>query len=198
MNREISLATDRGPLRGRLAIPSGARGLVLLPQLHGLPPDRVLAATLALGDHAVLTMDLLTAREAQFPDACHNVPLLTRRLIEALDLLRQDGDTALLPVGLFAQAHVTPAALRAAARRDAQVRAVACHGGLVDLAGVQNLRLLAAPLLMLVDTDDGVAAAAFQRAEKYISAPHLLLRPSPMDDPGSPVARWFGEDLQAI
>lgn len=198
MKRDFNLATPHGLLAGELTLPAAPRGLVLLPAVQPTPLDRLVAAHLAEDGYALLFLPLLTSADAAFPDAAHNVPLLARRLTEALDLMRRDGDTESLPLGLFAPAHATPAAIRAAARRDLQVRALACHGGLPDLAGVQHLELLAAPLLMLADSEDTAATASFRRSTPHLSAAHELHRLAPGENPAGPIARWFGQYLQAV
>lgn len=198
MNRDFYLETFHGPLHGQLAIPPAPRGLAVLALVEPLPEDDALATELAADDLAVLAMPLLTEQELHFPDAAYNVPLLTQRFTDLLNILRYDGDTERLPVGLYAEGHASPAAIRAAALKDAQVGAVACHGGLIDLAGLENLRLLAAPLLMLVDAGDTASQVSFQRAAAHISVRKELRPLTPGESPGSHAARWFVEHLQAI
>lgn len=198
MNRELSLAIPHGFLPGQLILPSAPRGLVAVVRLPGHPADEALAADLAERGLGLLSMPLLAPEEAHFPDAAHNVPLLTRRLTGLLDFLRSDGDTEGLPLGLFADRHTSPAAIRVAALRDAQVAALACHGGLVDLAGLENLRLLVAPLLMLVDEDDQPSLASYERAAAYLSVPRQTVRLKPAESPAAHVVRWFGKYVQAI
>jgi hypothetical protein len=94
---------------------------------------------------------------------------------------------------------VAPAAIRAAAQRDTQVRAVACHGGLIDRAGAQALELLIAPLLMLIDADDDTAFAAYRRAA---TAPALRTRNAgdrrSAKTPENRVAIWFSRFFYAL
>ncbi|MBS1188999.1 MAG: hypothetical protein H6R10_791 [Rhodocyclaceae bacterium] len=198
MNRSFSLATAHGPLPGRLAVSPGARALIVLALAQGEPLDEAVAADLSAFGYAVLSLNLLTVQESVFPDAAYNAPLLTQRLVDALDRTRGDGDTENLPVGLFAADHAAPAAIRTATRRDAQVRALVCHGGLIDHAGRQHLQLLAAPLLMLVDAGDKASANAYRRAAAYFSVPHEMAILAPGENPGAHIARWFGQHLQAI
>lgn len=198
IERDFGLRTAHGPLHGRFSRPAEATALVVLAHLQSTPLDAVVAANLHGRRHALLSMNLLVPREAQYPDAMHNVPLLAQRLIDVLDLLRQDGDAENLPVGLYAGAHVAPAAIRAAARRDRQVQALVCHGGLIDLAGLENLRFLATPLLMLVDADDTASATAYRRAAGHLGAPHELRTLAPGENPGPAVGGWFGTHLPAV
>lgn len=196
-HREFNFHTERGPLHASLAIPETAQGLVVIAQLHPTPLDRVINATLGSRHWGILSMSMLTPQEAHYPDAMHNVPLLTQRLIDGLDLLRRNADTENLPVGLFASAHVAPAAIRAAAQRDQQVRAVVCHGGVVDLAGLQALKLISAPLLMLFDADDPYGRPAFLRATAYLNCVHEARTLAPAENPSSHVAAWFALHLSS-
>ena len=191
IHRHLSLGTPHGHLHGTLDLPEQARGLVLLTRSHHAPAEATIAASLAARGHATLVMELLTAQEAQFVDATQNVPRLTTRLLEILDLIRLDGDMENLPLAIFATGDVTPAALRCAAQRDTHVKALACHGGLIDRAGGQALDLLAAPLLLAFDRDDTLALAAAQRAVSRLhcaSQTHLL---GPGEDVTLSVAAWF-------
>lgn len=195
MSRSLSLRTPQGTLAAQLVLPFEPRAVALLAQLQPNPTDAVIAANLAARHYGILSLPLLTGRESHFPDTHHNVALLTQRLLLGLDLLHRDGETEGLPVVLYATGHGTPAAIRAAAQRDSQVRVVACHGGLIDLAGLQYLNLLGAPLLVLVDRDDPVSATAYRRAEKHLTPAHQMIAIEPLENPSSRVASWFSQHL---
>lgn len=199
MRRDFFLRTPAALLHGRLWLPPAQRTLVLVPQLQALGDDEEApaAAFLAAG-HGILALPLLTPREAHSPDAMHNVALLAQRLLDALDAVRDDGDTAKLALGLLAGGHLTPAAIRAAARRDLQVRALVCHGGLLDLAGRQYLELLAAPLLVLTDAGDEAAERSCERAAAHLHGPLRTLRLQPGEAPDGPAGEWFGRHLAAV
>lgn len=191
MNRHIALHAPHGSLHGQLECPDDPRGLIVLARSHHLPVDTTITAKLAARGYAILAMELLTAHELQFVDATQNVPRLAQRLIEILDLARHDGDMQELPLGIFASGEIAPAVIRAAAQRDAQVRAVVCHGGLIDRAGVQSLELLVAPLLMLIDADDDSTLAAYRRAATHLRCVHEMQVAEAGESPESPVAIWF-------
>lgn len=191
IHRYLSLSIGHDHLHGALELPPQPRGLVLLARSHHVPIDDTIAANLAARGYAMLVMELLTAHEMQFADATQNVPRLASRLIEILDLIRQDGDMQDLPLGIFATGDVTPAAIRCAAQRDTQVKVLACHGGLIDRAGGQALELLAAPLLLLFDHDDTIAQAVARRAESRLACVHESHRLGPGEDPVLRVAAWF-------
>ena len=171
MIRHLVLSTPHGLLHGHLERPESPRALALIAHIESSERDERLAASLYAQGYATLCMELLSARELPFADAAQNVPRLAQRLVKLLNLLRDDGDTEDLPLALFAVGDVTPAAIRVAAQRDMQVRALICHGGLIDRAGRQALELMSAPLLMLFDADEHINQAAYRRARSHLSCP---------------------------
>lgn len=191
MIRSLSLHTPHGPLHGQLDLPDNPRGLILLARAHHAPVDTYITASLAARQHAVFSMELLSAQEAQFADATQNVPRLTERLLDILDLIRHDGDMENLPLAIFATGDATPAAIRAAAQRDTQVKVLACHGGQADRAGLQALKLLNAPLMMLLDHGDEAAIVAWQRAVIHHPGIHESHRLQDGENPVSHIAAWL-------
>lgn len=191
MRRTVNLATAHGPLPVHLALPGRVGGVIVLAGLPEDPATALLEETLLRHELAVLTPELLSSRDLHFPDHLHNVPLLAERLLQALAFADRDGDTEGLPVGIHATAPLAPPALRAAAQRDAQVRALACRGGLIDLAGLQYLELLAAPLLMLFAADDETGPAAFRRAAAHLNAPWETRQLASEDDGVAMAAHWL-------
>lgn len=195
MNRILSLHLPHGALHGKLELPMAAHGLILLARSHHVAVDDAITANLAARGYAIFAMDILTAQELHFADATQNVPRLAERLLEMLDLIKREPDIADLPLAIFANGDVTPAVIRAAAQRNAQVSVLACHNGLVDRAGVQALELLEAPLLMLFDPDETVATQAYQRAERHIQVVHEMHVLRPGEDPVLRVVAWLGLHL---
>ena len=191
INRTITIQTPHGPLHGQLERPDAPRGIILLARAHHAPIDTLIAESLTWHGYAIFSGELLSSQEARFTDATQNVPRLTQRLLDILDLIRHDGDMQNLPLAIFANGDTTPAAIRAAAQRDTQVKALACHGGLVDHAGRQALELLVAPLLMLFDANDEFAPAAFRRASGYLSCPHEMQTLATGEDPVIRIAEWL-------
>ncbi len=115
MKRSLSIHTPHGAMHGQLDLPDMPRGLVLLARSHHTAVDPIIAANFVTHNFAVLTMELLTTQEARFVDATQNVPRLTQRLLDLLDLIRQDGDMQDLPLAIFASGDCSPAAIRVAA-----------------------------------------------------------------------------------
>jgi hypothetical protein len=197
MNRYITLQTPHGSLRGQLELPESPRGLILIARSHHTAHDAAISSAFAEFGFATLTMELLSAQEMQFADATQNVPRLTQRLIDILDMIHIDGDMELLPLAIFTTGDVAPAAIRTGAQRDLQVMAVACHGGLIDRAGAQALDLLVAPLLMLFDADDVIGNAAYLRARAHLACAHDVQVVAIGEDPATPAAAWFLRHLSA-
>ncbi len=195
MIRHIALHIPHGSLHGQLDIPEHPRGLILIARAHRIPEDELTMAGLEARGYAIFVMDLLTAQELQFADATQNVPRLTQRLLDILDLIRQDGDMQDLPFGIYANGDTAPAAIRCAAQRDIQVKAIACHGGLIDRAGLQSLQLMVAPLLMIFEHDDSLALAAYQRAAAHLGGRHEKQVLGQGDSPLPTVATWFAQHL---
>ena len=197
MNRTLAIHTPHGQLYGHLDLPEPALGLIILARTHHAPADAAIAEKLTEHGYAVLTMELLSSQEAHFVDATQNVPKLTQRLLEILDLIRRDGDMQNLPLGIFSIGDATPAVIRAAAQRDTQVKVLASHGGMIDGAGLQALKALMAPLLMGFNADDDVANAANQRAASYLPVTHETHLLGSGEDPLLPVINWFSRYLSS-
>lgn len=195
MNRSLAIHTAHGSLHGQLELPDMPSALILLARAHHAPVDAIISAKLAARGYAILNMELLTTQEAQFVDATQNVPRLSQRLLDILDLIRQDAEIQDLPLAIYASGDATPAAIRAAAQRDQQVNVVAGHGGIIDRAGLQALKLLVAPLLMLFDGDDDFGQIAFKRAAPHLNCHHEMQLLSAGEDPVIRVAAWISLHL---
>lgn len=191
INRSISIHTPSGPLHGQLEHPDDARGLILIARAHHTPADEKYAAMLTQCGFATLTIELLSAHEIQFPDATQNIPRLTQRLLDILDLTRHDHDMVDLPLGIFANGDTSPATVRASAQRDNQVKALVCHGGMIDRAGLQSLKLLASPLLSLFNTDDEQGKTNYARAQGHLTCPHQTHTLKNFENPAEIAAEWF-------
>ena len=175
----ILIHTEHGPLHGQLVLPPGASGLIVLahPGLTPASHDEALAVLLQHKGFATLTLDLLPHKEERFADVHNNVPLLARRLLESLNLIKRqmlDEEIPALPLGLCAAGYASPAIVRVAAQRDHDIAAIACRGGLIDLAGMLYLRSLSSPLLLLVGETDAALIASSQRAMNEIACSKAL------------------------
>lgn len=191
MKRTLAIHTPHGSLHGQVDLPEAPKGLILLARTQHTPVDAIITASFAARGYATLSIELLTMHEAQFADATQNVPRLSQRLLDILDLIAHDGDLQGLPLAIFACGDASPAAIRAAAQRDRQVMVVAGHGGIIDRAGLQGLKLLVAPLCMLFDSSDQIGQAAYLRAASYLNCSHETNVLNPGEDPILRVVAWF-------
>lgn len=173
-HERITVHLPQQTLTGDLALPFSARALLVLVAACAASDDECkLAEALHHEGFATLRVDLLNSNECRFTDAASHLPLLTERLLAVIAEAHRQIELDVippLPIGLVAGGQTTPLAVRVAAQRDRDVRALVCHGGLVDLAGLQYLKVLQAPLLLLADAGDSAAIANAERAGPHLSA----------------------------
>lgn len=178
-------------LRGLLSLPAEPLALVVLMHAGPAPEarDDALSVLLQHAGIGTLTLDLLSHTEQRFEDNHHSVPLLARRLLDGLTLIKQRmsrGEMPTLPIGFCAAGDCSPVALRVAALRDEDIFAIVCRDGLIDRAGVVYLRSLASPLLVLVAQDDARVEASNRRAlDEVTCRKDLRLLPADGDSPDS-------------
>jgi dienelactone hydrolase len=212
--REIEIPADGGLLRGTLAVPDGALGLVLFAHGSGSgrfsPRNRGLAATLQAAGLATLLFDLLSEREEAVDRyTAHlrfNIELLARRLVAATDWLAREPEARGLAIGYFCASTGAAAALVAAAERPARVGAVVSRGGRPDLAGAALPRV-AAPTLLIVGGEDHPVLGLNRRAmaemvcpvelEVVPGATHLFEEPGALERVADLAAAWFTRHLAA-
>jgi putative phosphoribosyl transferase len=207
MSRE---AVHVGPLGlpGELTVLAHAVGWVVFVHgsgsSRGSPRNRFVAGVLQEHRLATLLFDLLSEEEAQDRRLVFDIALLTRRLVDAIDWLRQrddHGSTAPRPlrVGLFGASTGAAAALQAAAERPGRVCALVLRGGRTDLA--PQITRVQAPTMLIAggaDTDvlrfNRLALHALQcekRLEIVPGASHLFEEPGALDAVAHLAADWF-------
>jgi pimeloyl-ACP methyl ester carboxylesterase len=210
--RDVRVPVGDGALFGDLDVPAGAKALVLFAHGSGSSrrsPRNVWVAK-RLHGHAVATLlfDLLTPAEEQRDAVTRehrfDIPLLARRLVDAIDWAATQDDLFPLPLGLFGASTGSAAALVAAAMRVDRVGAVVSRGGRPDLAG-DALPRVAAPTLMIVGGRDDVVldlnrrALASMRCDKRLDvvpgATHLFEEPGALERVAALAAEWFVEYL---
>ena len=170
----ISIRSEHGLLYGELAVLPDSPGLVVLAHAAMAldQKDKLLAGQFRRAGLSTLSVDLLAHQEEHFPDVHNNVPLLSRRLVDFLGMLKnrmQMGEMRQQPIGLFAANATSPVAVRVAALRDHDIAAIVCRDGLIDLAGVLYLRSLESPLLLLNEETDTQHIASNRRALQEVS-----------------------------
>jgi putative phosphoribosyl transferase len=206
--RQVRVGAGGVVLEGGLAVPDGARGVVLFAHGSGSsrhsPRNRFVAEALREGALATLLLDLLTpeeeAADARTRQLRFAIALLAERLVGAIDWLAQQPASRGLPVGLFGASTGGGAALVAAAERPDAVGAVVSRGGRPDLAG-DALPLVRAPSLLIVGGDDEAVLGLNRRAMARMSAPvtleivpgatHLFEEPGTLEQVARLARDWF-------
>lgn len=206
---EVAIPSAGSVLKGNLAVPSAAIGVVVFA--HGSGSGRFsrrnqqVAQFLGRVKLATLLLDLLTdeegVRDQVTAEYRFDIPRLARRLTDAVDWVRQQpvlgGD---LPVGLFGASTGAAAALITAAERPRQVEAVVSRGGRPDLAGGALARVRAPTLLIVGGWDTEVialnrAAALQLTCENLVTivpeATHLFEEPGKLEEVSRLAAEWF-------
>jgi putative phosphoribosyl transferase len=212
LERTVRVAAASVVLEGDLAIPAGARGMVLFAHGSGSsrhsPRNRYVAHLLNEARLATLLVDLLTAAEEDAERRTRHlrfdIGLLAERLVETTDWLLRQRDTRELPLGHFGASTGAAAALVAAAARPQSVGAVVSRGGRPDLAG-PALPLVRAPTLLIVGGDDRPVielnrqALARLHCEKQLvivpGATHLFEEPGALDEVARLARDWFEHHL---
>lgn len=204
----VTISAGGARLKGDLAVPPGALGVVLFAHGSGSsrlsPRNRFVAEALNSRGLGTLLIDLLTeeeaARDARTDELRFDIPLLARRLAAVSGWLRRRPEAAGLPLAYFGASTGAAAALVAAAACPEFVYAVVSRGGRPDLA-LEFLARVKAPTLLLVGERDpevigmNEAAASLMKAERRLEivpdATHLFEEPGALES----VARLGGDWL---
>jgi dienelactone hydrolase len=213
ISRTVTVPAGGVGLTGDLAVPEDARAVVLFAHGSGSsrhsPRNREVAAGLRTAGLGTLLIDLLTEEEerqdAATAELRFDIPLLGRRLTDALDWLAREPATAGLPVVLFGASTGAGAALVAAAQRPDRVRAVVSRGGRPDLAG-DALDSVRAPVLLIVGGRDTHVLRLNQEAARRLPGPHtlhvvpgathLFEEPGALGQVTEAARQWCGEQVQ--
>ena len=198
-------------LPGTLQLPIDARAMVAFAHGSGSSrhsPRNVTVAN-ALNSHGIATLlfDLLTTDEEGDRRNVFDIPLLARRLIDAIEWLDSEPLVAQLPLGLFGASTGAAAALVAAAQRGNRARAVVSRGGRPDLAG-DALDRIRTPTLLIVGGMDFVVIELNERALGRLLGPkalkivpgasHLFPEPGAMEAVIDHATRWFEDHLCGV
>jgi putative phosphoribosyl transferase len=208
--REVRILVGATQLAGGLVVPPGSRGVVLFAHGSGSgrfsPRNNFVARVLQNGGLATLLIDLLTAGEAGDRRLVFDIDLLASRLLYATAWLRENKETSSLPVGYFGASTGAGAALQAAAREGAAIRAVVSRGGRPDLAA-PYLSQVQAPTLLVVGGEDvpviemNRQALALLRSTKDLvivpRATHLFEEPGTLEEVARLARDWFAQYLPA-
>lgn len=203
---EVLISCGKTQLKGDLAVPAKARGIVLFA--HGSGSSRRSSRNRFVAEQindiglATLLFDLLTPQEAEEDyhtgELRFNIPFLAGRLRDATRWVREKESLEGLKIGYFGASTGAAAALTAASS-DPAIEAVVSRGGRTDLAtGVENVR--AATLLIVGGLDRTVIRWNEEtygrlRCEKMISvvegASHLFEEIGKLEEVADLAASWF-------
>ncbi len=204
---EVSIATEGVMLRGVLAIPTGAAGIVLFSHGSGSsrlsPRNTYVAERLYRAECATLLFDLLTAEEEERDMLTakwrFDIPLLAKRLVAVTHWTQAQPQLHDLKIGYFGASTGAAAALIAAARVPG-IAAVVSRGGRPDLAGTALVDVPAPTLLIVGGNDPEVVALnrqalAHLRCEARLAivpeATPLFEESGALEQVASLAATWF-------
>ncbi len=209
---ETTVRTPDAVLAGSLAIPAKAVGMIAFAHGSGSsrfsPRNRAVAGFLNEARLGTLLLDLLTVKESRIDDVTaqlrFDIPLLSARLVGAVDWLKSNKTTAYLPLGLFGASTGVAAALCAAAERPQAVAAVVSRGGRPDLAD-EALQAVRAPTLLIVGGGDETVIELNREAAAHLAcewrleiipgATHLFEEPGAMEQVALLTRQWFARHL---
>lgn len=204
-SREIMIPAGAGvQTAGNLALPDGARGLVLFAHGSGSsrhsPRNRQVAEALHERSLATLLLDLLTADEERDRANVFKIELLAGRLLAATEWASGQRELAQLRVGYFGASTGAGAALCAAAELGDGIAAVVSRGGRPDLAG-DRLHAVTAPTLLIVGERDEVVLELNREAQRRLGgrselaivpgATHLFEEPGALEQVASLAGDWL-------
>jgi len=204
----VHIPVDGVELEGELVLPAGTTGLVVFAHGSGSsrhsPRNNYVAGVIREHGLGTLLFDLLTEAEDRTYENRFDIPRLTDRLDAVSDWLAARDGTRDLTIGYFGSSTGAAAALRAAARRGEEIRAVVSRGGRVDLAEDALEAVTAATLFIVGGADTEVLTlnrAAFEHlpGERDLTvvdgAGHLFEGPGELEAVADVAATWFEAHL---
>jgi dienelactone hydrolase len=209
---EVTIPLGIAEVKGNLEIPAGAGAIVLFAHGSGSsrfsPRNTYVADLVNKRGMATLLIDLLTAEEEAVDEYTgqyrFDVNMLAQRLVDSTSWLKTRPGTKSLSVGYFGASTGAAAALIAAAKLPAEVKAVVSRGGRPDLAGA-SLGGVQAPTLLIVGGDDAEvlelnrqalrALRAEKRLEVVPGATHLFEEPGTLQRAAELAIDWFLKHL---
>ncbi|MCD6727885.1 MAG: dienelactone hydrolase family protein [Solirubrobacteraceae bacterium] len=211
VTKAVRIPVGDAELEGDLTVPDGALGIVIFAHGSGSsrhsPRNRQVAAALQRAGLATLLLDLLTPEEEHDRRNVFDIELLARRLVSVTGWAGTHDSTSGLPAGYFGASTGGGAALVAAARAGAAIRAVVSRGGRPDLAG-NALSMVDVPVLLIVGGHDPLVLELNREALARLRAPselaivpgatHLFEEPGALEEVSRLAARWFARHLVGL
>lgn len=212
--RDVDIPFAEGALRGTLAVPPAASGIVTFAHGSGSgrhsPRNQYVARVLNDAGLATLLIDLLTANEERVDSVTahlrFDIDFLAERLRVAAEWARSAPETSGLSLGLFGASTGAAAALQFAGRSPNEVDAVVSRGGRPDLA-MEWLPRVTAPTLLIVGGEDHPVIAMNRQAYEALSAEremviipgatHLFQERGALEEVAKLASDWFVRHLSA-
>ncbi len=174
--RAVEIELEPGlRLTGDLRLPEPAASLVIFAHGSGSsrlsPRNRQVAEALNEAGFATLLFDLLTSEEELDRANVFDIALLSERLLAVTAWVREEAEIGELPISYFGASTGAAAALRAAARLGAEIRAVVSRGGRPDLAA-ESLEEVASPTLLIVGGADWQVLELNEQAARLLRCEH--------------------------
>lgn len=208
----VTIPCGNAKLDGLLHIPKDVHGIVLFA--HGSGSSRLsarnqhVASVLQKAKIATLLFDLLTpeeeAKDIHTGEYRFDISFLAERLSASTHWVMHHPVLNKLPIGYFGASTGGGAALVAAARLAAHIKAVVSRGGRPDMAGESLAYVEAATLLIVGSLDEAVITmneSAMQQMHcvKHLSiingATHLFEEPGKLDEVAKLAKNWFEKYL---
>ena len=209
---EVGLPADGRWLDGILSHHPHVPGLILQLERGGstLKTSRgaFVAETLRNAGFATLQVGLLShEEERKAPDVWRQVATLTTRIAATIEWIEHQPALKDLPLGIAARDAATAAAIRLASREEASIKAIASRSGRPDLSGLEPLKALATPLLLVAgeldDTGPGPNQQAYDvlKCEREIvvvkGASHGFEELGTLEEASRHIVSWFERWLRS-
>lgn len=204
LKEEITIRIGNKQLRGIMSIPYNATKLVVFS--HGSGSSRFSTRNNKVAEIinnygiATLLFDLLTTEEDAIPENHFDITLLSNRLIEVTNWLKNNKKTEGLSIGFFGASTGAASALNAASLLGNEIKAVVSRGGRPDLAMHQLPNVLSPVLLLVGELDPKVITMNEQAFEKLrckkelkiiSGASHLFEETGKLSEVAELAANWF-------
>lgn len=210
-HEELSIQVGHTNLGGELYIPSDAKAIIVFSHGSGSSRfstrNRQVAAYLRGKNFGTLLLDLLTPEEDNLYQNRFNIELLTKRLTGATEWLERVPAAKNCRIGYFGASTGAASALQAAAGLE-QVGAVVSRGGRPDLASLNALKAVKAPVLCIVGSLDTEVLELNKQALEELrchkelvvveGATHLFEERGKLDEVAKLASAWFETYLKPM
>jgi putative phosphoribosyl transferase len=171
---EICLQTAGVWIDALLAHAPDVRGLVMIAERGGgkLRDSRnaYIATVLHRSHFATLQFALLTHQEElKSPDTWHNVSLLATRVVEIIDWQQHQPLLKEHALGMVAHEGAAAAMVRVAGHPESPLQALVSRSGRPDLAGIEPIRELKQPLLLLTGAKDAIGTEVSRQVQTVLT-----------------------------